>query len=160
MFVFLYTKNGDNMRKYYLFIIKDSYYQKYRYSPYILYKALQYLYKANIYDLEKGLYLYNKVCNIVGKKVILNYIKNKFDYEIYNDKIIKINSFIEKTYIQINYSSIIVLTNINHPYIFKILNIYNKKIFVCDFVNRDYFFLNESINSEFYKLNTYNKLGD
>ena len=64
------------MRKYYLFIIKDEYYNKYRYSPYLLYKALYYLYKMNKYDLENGLYLYNKFCNIISKNVILNYIKN------------------------------------------------------------------------------------
>ena len=60
------------MRKYYLFIIKDEYYNKYRYSPYLLYKALYYLYKMNKYDLENGLYLYNKFCNIISKNVILN----------------------------------------------------------------------------------------
>ena len=147
------------MRKYYLFIIKDEYYNKYQYSPYILYKALYYLYKMNKYDLENGLYLYNKICNIVGKTVILNYIKNKFEYKNYSDKIIRLNSVLEKTYIQVNYSCIIVMSNINHPYIFKILNIYNKNIFVCDFNNRDYFFLKETINSEFYRQNTYNKLG-
>lgn len=148
-----------NMRKYYLFIIKNNYYNKYQYSPYILYKALYYLYKMNRYDLENGLYLYNKVCNIIGKNVILNYIKNKFDYKVYSDKIIRLNSVLEKTYVQVNYSCIIIMSNINYPYIFKILNIYNKKIFVCDFINGDYFFLKETINSEFYKVNTYNKLG-
>lgn len=147
------------MRKYYIFMIKDNYYQKYQYSPYLLYKALYYLYKMNKYDLENGIYLYNKFCNIVGRNVILNYIKNKFDYTMYSSKIIKLNSILEKTYIQVNYSCIIILTNVNSPYIFKILNIYNKKLFVCDFQNKDYFFLKETINSEFYRTNTYNRLG-
>ena len=147
------------MRKYYLFIIKDEYYNKYRYSPYLLYKALYYLYKMNKYDLENGLYLYNKFCNIISKNVILNYIKNKFEYINYSKKIIKLNSVLEKTYIQVNYSSIIILTNVNSPYIFKILNIYNKKIFVCDFNNRDYFFLKDSISGKLNSTKTYNKLG-
>lgn len=147
------------MRKYYIFMIKDNYYQKYQYSPYLLYKALYYLYKMNKYDLENGIYLYNKFCNIIGKNVILNYIKNKFNYKKYSSKILKLESILEKTYIQVNYSCIIILTNVNNPYIFKILNIYNKKLFVCDFQNRDYFFLKEVINSEFYRTNTYNKLG-
>lgn len=147
------------MRKYYLFIIKDEYYNKYRYSPYLLYKALYYLYKMNKYDLENGLYLYNKFCNIISKNVILNYIKNKFEYTNYSKKIIRLNSILEKTYIQVNYSSIIILTNVNSPYIFKILNIYNKKIFVCDFNNRDYFFLKDSINGKLNSKKAYNKLG-
>ena len=147
------------MRKYYLFIIKENYYNKYQYSPYLLYKALYYLYKMNRYDLENGLYLYHKMCNIVGKHVVLNYIKNKFNYTNYSEKIINLESILEKTYIQINYSCIIVLSSVNNPYIFKILNIYNKKIFACDFKNRDFFFLKDVANSEFYKENTYNKLG-
>ena len=147
------------MRKYYLFIIKDEYYNKYKYIPYLLYKALYYLYKMNKYDLENGLYLYNKFCNIISKNLILNYIKNKFEYINYSKKIIRLNSVLEKTYIQVNYSSIIILTNVNSPYIFKILNIYNKKIFVCDFNNRDYFFLKDSINGKLNSTKTYNKLG-
>ena len=147
------------MRKYYLFIIKEDYYNKYQYSPYLLYKALYYLYKMNRYDLENGLYLYHKMCNIVGKNVVLNYIKNKFSYTNYSKKIIQLESVLEKTYLQINYSCIIVLSNVNNPYIFKILNIYNKKIFACDFKNRDFFFLKDVVNSEFYTENTYNKLG-
>ena len=103
--------------------------------------------------------VYNKFCNIISKNVILNYIKNKFEYINYSKKIIRLNSVLEKTYIQVNYSSIIILTNVNSPYIFKILNIYNKKIFVCDFNNRDYFFLKDSINGKLNSTKTYNKLG-
>lgn len=147
------------MRKYYLFIIKDEYYNKYRYSPYLLYKALYYLYKMNSYDLENGIYLYNKFCSIISKNVIINYIKNKYEYTNYSKKIIKLSSILEKTYIQVNYSCIIILTNVNNPYIFKILNIYNKKLFVCDFFNKDYFFLKDSINSKINIEKTYNKLG-
>lgn len=147
------------MRKYYLFIIRDDYCQKYKTKPNILFKALKYLKNMDKYDLEHGLYLYNKICNRISVKIINNYIKNKFNYKNINDKIINLESIIENTYLQINYSCIVVLTNINNPYIFKILNIYNKKIFVCDFINNDYFFLKDYVNSEFYRTNTYTKLG-
>lgn len=147
------------MRKYYLFIIKDDYYQKYKTKPNTLFKTFKYLKNMDKYDIEHGLYLYNKICNRMSVKIINNYIKNKFNYKKINDKIINLESIIENTYLQINYSCIIVLTNINNPYIFKILNIYNKKIFVCDFINNDYFFLKDYVNSEFYRTNTYTKLG-
>ncbi|MDD3453756.1 MAG: hypothetical protein PHN42_05760 [Bacilli bacterium] len=146
------------MRKYYLFIIRDEYYNKYRYKQNILYKALFYLYKTNEYDLSHGLYLYEKICNVFSVKLLNNYIKNKYETEIISKKIIKLNSIIEKTIIQINYSCVIVISNMNIPLIFKTLNIYNKKIFVCDFINQDYFWLNSQL-SEFYQKHTYNKIG-
>lgn len=147
------------MRKYYMFIIKDEYYQKYKDKPGILYKGLNNLKNIQKQDFERGIYLYNKICNTISVKIINNYIKNKFNYKSINEKIINLESIIENTYLQINYSCIVILTNINNPFIFKILNIYNKKIFVCDFNNNDYFFLKDYVNSEFYRTKTYTKLG-
>ena len=156
---FFYNTIGDNMRKYYLFIIRDEYYRKYRKKPNILYKALYYLYNTNEYDLNHGFYLYDKICNIFSVKLLNNYIKNKYEYKMLNKKILKLNSIIENTFIQINYSCVIILTNINMPAVFKTFNIYNKRIFVCDFINRDYFWLNEQISKYSYK-KTYNEIGD
>jgi len=147
------------MRKYYMFIIKDEYYQKYKDKPSILYKGLNNLKNIQKNDFERGIYLYNKICNTISVKIINNYIKNKFNYKSINEKIINLESIIENTYLQINYSCIVILTNINNPFIFKILNIYNKRIFVCDFNNNDYFFLKDYVNSEFYRTKTYTKLG-
>lgn len=156
---FFYNNIGDIMRKYYLFIIRDEYYRKYKKKQNILYKALYYLYKSNEYDLNHGFYLYDKICNIFSVKLLNNYIKNKYEYKMINNKIIKLNSIIEHTIVQINYSCIIVITDINIPEIFKTFNIYNKRIFVCDFNNQDYFWLNEQI-SKFPRNKSYNEIGD
>lgn len=147
------------MRKYYLFIIREDYYRKYRKKPQVLYKALYYLSKTNEYDLNHGFYLYDKMCNTFSVKLLNNYIKNKYSYQMITNKIIHFNSMIENTLIQINYSCVIILTDINLPEILKTLYIYNKRIFVCDFKNQDYFWLKDQI-SQFYPKKTYTELGD
>ncbi len=133
------------MRKYYLFIIKNDYYKVYKKNPEVLYKTLYNLYKIKTNNLTYGLSLYDNLCSVNSKKLLINYIKNKYEHEFISPKIIKLKLYKEKTFIQINYSCIIVVTSVNVPEIFKIINIYNKKIFVCDFILNDYFWLNEQI---------------
>lgn len=134
------------MRKYYLFIIKNDYFKTYKNNPKVLYKTLYNLYKIKQIDVTYGLSLYDNLCNVNSKKLLINYIKKKYEYEMLSSKIIKLKLPNEKTIIQINYSCIIIITNVNVPEFFKVLNIYNKRMFVCDFINQDYFWLSEQIN--------------
>ena len=134
------------MRKYYLFIIKNDYYKMYKKNSSVLYKTLFNLYNIKTSNLTYGLSLYDNLCNINSKKLLVNYIKKKYKYEMFSSKIIKLDLDDENTFIQVNYSCIIIVSSNNFPTIFKILNIYNKRIFVCDFKNNDYFWLNDQIN--------------
>lgn len=133
------------MRKYYLFIIQKNYYNQYKNKPYVLYKILESLKDIKTYDFSYGLNIYQELCVPFSVKLLNNYLTNRIGYQKINKKIIKLNSNFEDTYLKINYSRVIIKTNINRPQIFKIFNIYNKKIFVCDFEQKDYFWLNTQI---------------
>ncbi|MBR1718403.1 MAG: sporulation inhibitor of replication protein SirA [Bacilli bacterium] len=131
------------MRKYYLFIIKKEYYNIYKDKSYVLYKIIENLYKLRAYDFSYGIKIYKKICLPFAVKVLNNYLNKRIKHKKLNDKVIKIYSEFENTYIQINYSCIVVKSDVNMPQIMKILNIYNKNIFVVDFNNIDYFWLND-----------------
>ena len=131
------------MRKYYLFIIKLEYTKKYKNKSYVLYKILENLYNLKTYDFSYGVNIYKQICLPFAVKVLKNYINKRIHHKKINDKIIKIKSKFENTYLQINYSCSIIKTDVNTPQIFKIFNIYNKNIFICDFQNNDYFWLND-----------------
>lgn len=133
------------MRKYYLFILKKEYYDQYKNKSYVLYRMLENLYRLKTYDFSYGINIYNELCLPFSVKVLKNYINNKVPYKRINNKIIKLDSMFEKTYLQINYSCVIIKTNVNFPQILKIFNIYNKNIFVCDFKAQDYFWLDKQI---------------
>ena len=130
------------MRKYYLFIIKKEFYNVYKDKSYVLYKILENLHNLRTYDFSYGIKIYKELCLPFAVKVINNYLNKKIKHKKINEKIIKIESNFEDTYMQVNYSCIVIKTSVNIPQIMKILNIYNKSIFVCDFNNIDYFWLN------------------
>lgn len=133
------------MRKYYLFVIKNDYQQIYKNHSYVLFKTLENLKGTIPVNFPYGISLYEQLCQTFHSDILNNYIKRKFKCKKINKKIIKINSMIENTYIQVNKSCAIILTNLNIPPVFRVFNIYNKRIFVCDFENQDYFWLNEQI---------------
>ena len=133
------------MRKYYLFIIKNEYYKNYKKSSLVLYNTLRNLYILDEKNFSYGVSLYNSICQLISKNLLINYIKRKYHHKRISKKIIKILSKKESTSIQINKSCIVVLTNVNMPEVFKTFYIYNKKIFVCDFYNEDYFWLSDQI---------------
>lgn len=131
------------MRKYYLFMIKNDYYQVYKRNSQVLYRTLENLYQLSKPNFQYGVSLFDNICQPFSVKLLNNYIKNRIPYQMYSDKVIELHSTQEKTKIQINYATIIIISNVNFPSILKIFNIYNKRIFVCDFRNQDYFWLNE-----------------
>ena len=133
------------MRKYYLFVIKNDYQQIYKNHSYVLFKTLENLKGTIPVNFPYGMSLYEQLCQTFHSDILNNYIKRKFKCKKINKKIIKINSMVENTYIQVNKSCTIILTNLNIPPVFRIFDIYNKRIFVCDFENQDYFWLNEQI---------------
>lgn len=95
------------------------------------------------YDFSYGIKIFKEICAPFSVKLINNYINKKINHIRINNKIIKIDSRFEETYLMINYSHVVVKTSVNMPEIMRILNIYNKGIFVCDFDNVDYFWLKD-----------------
>jgi len=133
------------MKKYYLFVIKNEYYKIYRKTPYMLYKTLENLYLLERYDFSYGISIYNQICQPFSVKLLNNYIKNKYKCYNVNSKILQIKSLIEKTFLQVGYSTTIIFTNTESPEIFKVFNTYNRKILVCEFEQNKYFWLNYKI---------------
>ena len=135
---------GDNMRKYYLFQIRKEFYELYQNNTLALYKLLYNIYKLDKNNFSYGISLYNQLCETINVSHLKNYFQNKKN--IINKKnkyLFSSNQYYEKTIMQINLSSIIILTNVNIPCILKIINYYNKYIFICDFNNSDYFWLKD-----------------
>lgn len=139
------------MKKYYLFVIKNEYYKIYRKTPVMLYKTLENLYMLERYDFSYGISLYNQLCQPFSVKLLTNYITNKYKCYQASPKILQIKSLVEKTFIQIGYSAVIIFTNAEYPEILKVFNTYNRKIFVCDFEHQKCFWLNHQVskNSKF-----------
>lgn len=139
------------MRKYYLFIIKKEYYDIYKNKSYVLYKILEKLHSLRPYDFSYGISIYKQICLPFAFKLLNNYVKQRIKHHKISDKVIKIDSAFEDTYIQIRYPCVIIKTNVNMPQILKIFNIYNKNIFVCDFKNIDYFWLSHHFKTTYKK---------
>lgn len=147
----LYDKHGDTkMRKYYLFIIRNDVHKIYQNHSLSLYKILENLYKLKVSDISYGLSLYHSICQTVNVEVINHYLENKYSKMItsqQNRHIIKATNKLNNILIEVNYSCIIVLTNLNFPRILKAFTYYNKHIFVCDFQNQDFFWLQDQTAS-------------
>ena len=132
------------MHNYYLFIINNNAYKLYKNNPKYLYSILYTLYKLKDNDLVYGINLYKNICDIFSVKLLNNYLIERFNYKK-KDNYIVINNRNRLTKIKLNYSRVIIKTNIKFPDILKIFNIYNKKIFIIDFKNNNYFWLNDKI---------------
>lgn len=129
------------MRKYFLFNIDKEYYPIYKNNPYTLYKTLEKLYNLKSNEISYGLSIFNQICKTYNKNILTDYIEKKYEklYKNNNKYYIKNENLI----IEINYSVIVILTNLNLPNILMNLNYYSKNIFVCDFINKDYFWIND-----------------
>lgn len=136
------------MRKYYLFVIKNEYYKIYRKNPSMLYMTLENLYRLEAYDFSYGVSLYKQICQPFSVKVLNNYIKHKYKFYSINNKVYQLKSLVEKTFIQVGYSTTVIFTDTEYPEILKVFNTYNRKVFVCDFDYHKYFWLNQKISKK------------
>jgi len=132
------------MYKYNLFIINNNAYKIFKNNSDYLYDILNLLYHMKKTDMLYGINLYKNICDKFNVKLLDNYINERFLTINVNNKI-KLKNKNEKTYLKINYSNVVIESNILFPQIFKIFNIYNRKIFVTDFNNKNFFWLNDEI---------------
>lgn len=133
------------MRKYYLFIVRNDFYEVYKDNSFVLYKTLENLWKIKKNDFSYGLSLYDALCQTFDVDLLNRYFRGKYQNRIMSDKNRHIIVNKQKKYyvlIELHYSCTIVLTNINMPNVLRDFNYYNRRIFVCDFVNEDFFWLN------------------
>jgi len=129
------------MREYNLFVIKGEYLNIYKNNPGQLFELLKKLYCMNK-NLNYGITFYEQLCNYITIDTLRYYLNTKYNLSNYN------KYYLEKTYIELKPSRIILKSKNNIPSIIKVFNCYNRNIFVCDFINNDYFWLNSFARSE------------
>lgn len=132
------------MRKYYLFIINEEFKKIYEKDIEGLFEILYNLYSLDKNDVGMGISIYNQVCNIFDKKIIINYLKNKYNLKKRKDNLCLYNNQ-ETVFIKLRYSHIEIYSSNNIPGIFKIFYLYSKNIFIIDFENHDYFWLTKKL---------------
>lgn len=139
------------MRLYYIFSIKDDILKITKNNPERLYVLLKSIYSLDKENSKLGYRVFQKTCNFFDKKNINLHIKelnsDNYSYICFRDSHI-INDFYnnESTRLTVNYSHLVLKTNILYPrFLSEIRNL--KNLFICDFTNEDYFYLKD-ISSE------------
>lgn len=134
------------MRIYYVFNIKDEFYELYKDYPRALYNLLLEIYEMNKKEIDYGYSLFKQIALPINKteldKKINDALKDKMRYSKNKDEHIINNLYsdevsimkIKKTYIVIN-------TIQSYTEFFELLDKYQSFLFACDFKNDDYFFL-------------------
>jgi hypothetical protein len=129
------------MREYNLFVIKNEYIYFYKNKPEELYEILCKLNNLK-YNFNYGITLFFQLCNKINIATLKSYLNNK--YNLNNEQTFYIN----KVFIELKYSRIIVRSKYNYPRILKSFNCYNRNIFVVDFINKDYFWLSNFVRED------------
>ena len=134
------------MRIYYIFSIKEDFYDLYKDYPKALYNIFLEIYKMNKKDLGYGLNLFKQMTTTIEKTKLDEHIfidlKDKMRYSKNKDEHIINNLFSEEVSImKIKNTHIIINTIQSYTEFFEIINKYKKYLFACDFKNNDYFFL-------------------
>lgn len=129
------------MREYNLFVIKNEYLNVYQNNPFQLFEILKKLFNMNK-NLNYGITFYEQLCNYITPDTLRYYLNTKYNLDNYN------KFYIDKTFIELKPSRIVIKSRYNIPNIIKVFNCYNRNIFVCDFINGDYFWLNNFARSK------------
>lgn len=129
------------LREYNLFVIKNEYVDFYKKKPFELYEILYKL--SNLkFNFNYGITLYEQLCNKINIETLKYYLNDKYNLD--NER----NFYINKIFIELKYSRVVVKSKYNYPRILKSLNCYNRNIFVCDFINKDYFWLSNFVRED------------
>lgn len=134
------------MRIYFIFNIKEEFYELYKDYPKALYNIFLEIYEMNKQDIEYGYSLFKQISNHINKSKLDNCIcedlKDKLRYSKNNDEHIINNLYSEEvSMMKIKNTYIIINTIQSYTEFFELLNKHEKFLFACDFKNDDYFFL-------------------
>ena len=136
------------MRVFYLFDLKDDFYNMYKEYPYKLYKMFEDIYLTSKYNKNLAINMYEQINSKYNKNFINNYLKNKNKLDIYyynKDNIHIISNRYNYSKLLVNSYYLKIKSNLNFTNFFKHINSYSNNIFVCDFDNNDYFWLEKII---------------
>ena len=134
------------MRIYYVFSIRDEFYELYKDYPKALYNILLEIYEMNKKDIDYGLTLFKQLALPINKydldRKICKELKDKMRYSKNKDEHIINNLYSEEVSImKIKNTHIVINTIQSYTEFFELLNKYKYFLFACDFKNDDYFFL-------------------
>jgi len=134
------------MRIYYVFNIKEDYYQLYKDYPRALYNLLLEIYEMNKDDIDYGYSLFKQIAKPIDKeymdKDISLFLKDQMRYSRTNGEHIINNIFShEVSIMKIKRTHIVINTIQSYTEFFEIMDRYQCYFFACDFQNDDYFFL-------------------
>ena len=134
------------MKIYYIFKIKNDFYDLYKDYPNALYNLFLEIYELKKHEIDYGLNLFNQISTSFNKKRLDNKItsllSDKLRYSKNKDEHIINNIFKEEVSImKIKNTHIVINTISANTEFFEILEKNDKNLFACDFKNNDYFFL-------------------
>ena len=136
------------MRTFYIFKIKDDFYNLYLNNPNNLYNLLNQLYYIKKKDLDNGFRLFNQLIipidkDILDRQIFIKYHKEMIYSKSGNDHIINNLYKDEVSILTIKKSHLLINANKNYSSFFNIINKLGNNYFVCDFTNQDYFWIND-----------------
>ncbi len=136
------------MRTFYIFKIKDDFYNLYLNNPNNLYNLLNQLYYIKKKDLDNGFRLFNQLIipidkDTLDRQIFIKYHKEMIYSKSGNDHIINNLYKDEVSILTIKKSHLLINANKNYSSFFNIINKLGNNYFVCDFTNQDYFWIND-----------------
>ena len=134
------------MRRFYIFNIREELMSLYKDNPDNLYKILSSIHSMKEQELVYAYNLFQQIC-VTFDTLSLN---NKLYLKMHNDLVYTkidnehiINNLYkdEVSILKIKKSHLVLDSNTSYSSFFSFLNEYNTNLFICDFTNNDYFFL-------------------
>lgn len=147
----MYSNNGDYMRLYYIFNIKNEIKELYQDKPASLYRILENIYFMHEEDINYGFSIFKEITNRnkvmeLNNEIYIKYHKDLVYSKIANEHIINDLYHDEVSILKINKSHLKLESNKSISSFFNILLDINNNYFVCDFKDKDFFFITEITN--------------
>lgn len=139
-----FTKDGDSMRNYYLFLIKPSVFEELKDQELEIYILLKHLFQVEEEHINYGIDLYKQTCDYFDIDILSKYLKSKFRVKEKN----QIYRFNEQNQLIVKPSYLLLKTDVSMPSIFRYLQYISPYVFVCDFEHGDYFYLRKFMNHD------------
>ena len=136
------------LRTFYIFKIKNDFYNLYLNNSKNLYTLLTQLYYLKRDSINYGFSLFNQLIESIDKdkldrKIFIKYHKNMIYSKNGNDHIINNLYKNEVSILRIKKAYLLIESNNNYSTFFKIINELGNNYFICDFINQDYFWVND-----------------
>lgn len=134
------------MRVFYIFKIKNNFYDMYKDKPYKIYMLLSDIHNDRNYGIDDNKRKLKEIIEDIDVNAVNNrIIEDLYSYKEYYNKenVHIICDNYEYTKLVVDSNVIGIKSNQKYPIILD--SIVDNNIFICDFVNREYFFLEKAL---------------